>query len=91
MQHARYVINYECPYAWSTLNQRMSRIDRADGTLTGRTNYILVTDDTLETKIWAKNQRRMALAEATTGGHETASYDGGEEPRAQDYEELLDS
>lgn len=79
-QMARYVINYEVPYSWSKLNQRMSRIDRADGKLTGRTNYVYVTDNTLETRIWETNQERMALAEATTGGRETSSYGPADEP-----------
>lgn len=90
-QNARYVINYDPPRSWAKLNQRMSRIDRADGELLGRTNYVLVTDDTVEEKIWEENQRRLALAEATTGAHDAASYgDVPEDITPELYRELLD-
>lgn len=82
-QNARYVINYEVPYSWAKLNQRMSRIDRADGTLDGRTNYVYVTDDTVEEGIWRTNQQRMALASSTMGTTETHSY--GEDPGPTDW------
>jgi len=78
MQHCRYVINYECPRAWKRLNQRMSRIDRADGSLDGRTNYIYVTDHTIEVGIKETNDARRELASATMGTVELDSYDNAD-------------
>lgn len=82
-QNARYVLNYECPYSWSKLNQRMSRIDRADGTLDGRTNYVYVTDDTVEVGIKETNDYRRELAAATMGTREVDTY--GENPGPADW------
>jgi hypothetical protein len=90
MQHVRYCLNYEAPYSWARLNQRMSRIDRADGELDGRTNYVYVTDDTLERRIWATCQDRMELASATMGTTETHSYGADkEDPESRDELEAL--
>lgn len=87
-QMARYVINYEAPFSWRTLNQRMNRINRADGTLDGRVSYIYVTDDTCEERIWADNNRRRALAEATTGGREEHTW-APDKDEPVDIEELI--
>jgi hypothetical protein len=73
-QMARYIINYECPRSWRKLNQRMNRINRADGKLSGRVSYIYVTYGTCEERIWATNNDRRMLAEATTGAREEHSW-----------------
>lgn len=90
-QMARYVINYECPYAWRMLNQRMNRINRADGALDGRVSYVYVTDDTIETKIKERNDERRAMAEATTGAREVDTWmpDHDDPDGRSDLEELL--
>jgi SNF2 family DNA or RNA helicase len=62
-QEARYVINYDLPYSFDLLTQRNDRIDRADSFLEGLTSYVLITEDTVEMRIWnIVNQRRLMSA-----------------------------
>lgn len=78
---ARYVANYECPYSYDILMQRSERINRASSYLDGLTNYVYVTEDTIEQGIWAENNRRRQLASATTGTKETLTYGVEEDAR----------
>jgi hypothetical protein len=83
-QNARYVINYDIPYDPDLLVQRNDRIDRADSHLDGLTSYLLVTDDSVEQRIWRINQDRRALSAATQGTVETLSRMSADELREFD-------
>lgn len=79
LPEARFVFSYECPYSYDDLMQRNARIDRADSHLTGLSAYVMVTNNTVEERIWAENNRRRKVSAATTGTVEELSYDGGGE------------
>lgn len=88
-QNARYVINVESPYDPDILTQRNDRIDRIDSHLDGLTSYVYVCDDTVEEKIWAKNQKRREISASTQGTIETlsryaADAEGSEEDLARE-------
>lgn len=72
-QEARYVINLEPTYSWDTMMQRTERINRADSYLDGLCCYTLVTDDTVESRVWDICDQRRQLAEATLGTSEALS------------------
>ena len=84
-QNARYVISYEAPYSYDVLNQRHSRIDRADSYLDGLTSYVYITENSVEERIWSENNARRELASATLGAAEVLSYGKETEPSTLDY------
>jgi hypothetical protein len=80
LQEARYVINVDPTYSYDDLAQRNARIDRADSHLDGLTAYVLITEDSVEERVWQVCQSRRRLAAAVQGTQEELSY--GAEDRA---------
>jgi hypothetical protein len=76
LQCARYVINIDPLYSYDDLYQRNSRIDRADSHLDGLTAYVLITEDSVEERVWRICDERRMLAEAVQGTEESLSYEG---------------
>jgi len=74
MQCARYVIQYDPTYSYDEGMQRASRIDRADSHLDGLTNYVFVTQDSVEERVWAANNGRRLISAAVQGTEEVQSY-----------------
>jgi superfamily II DNA or RNA helicase len=74
LQCARYVIQYEPTYSYDDGMQRASRIDRADSHLDGLTNYVMVTEDSVEERVWNIQQERRVISAATQGTEEALSY-----------------
>lgn len=81
LQEARYVINVDPTYSYDDLAQRNARIDRADSHLDGLTAYVLITEDSVEERVWEVCQQRRLLAAAVQGTSEELSY--GLENRAR--------
>jgi SNF2 family DNA or RNA helicase len=77
MQCARYVIQYEPLYSYDDAMQRASRIDRSDSHLDGLTNYVMVTEDSVEQRVWDIQQQRREISSAIQGTAEVLSYQGG--------------
>jgi len=75
---ARYVIQYEPTYSYDDGMQRASRIDRADSHLDGLTNYVMVTEDSVEERVWNIQQDRRVISSATQGTEEPLSYSNRE-------------
>jgi len=80
-QNARYVIQYDPLYSYDDTMQRASRIDRADSHLDGLTNYVFVTEDSVEERLWEINHARRRLSAAVQGSTEELSH--GERERAR--------
>lgn len=80
LQEARYVINVDPTYSYDDLAQRNARIDRADSHLDGLTAYVLITEDSVEERVWETCQERRRLAAAVQGTSEELSY--GQHDRA---------
>ncbi len=74
LQEARYVINVDPTYSYDDLAQRNARIDRADSHLDGLTAYVLITEDSVEERVWETCQDRRQLAAAVQGTQEELSY-----------------
>lgn len=74
LQEARYVINVDPTYSYDDLAQRNARIDRADSHLDGLTAYVLITEDSVEERVWETCQQRRQLAAAVQGTQEELSY-----------------
>lgn len=74
LQEARYVINVDPTYSYDDLAQRNARIDRADSHLDGLTAYVLITEGTVEERVWQVCQERRVLAAAVQGTAEELSY-----------------
>lgn len=74
LQCARYVINVDPTYSYDDLAQRNARIDRADSHLDGLTAYVLITEDSVEERVWEVCQARRHLAAAVQGTQEELSY-----------------
>lgn len=74
MQCARYVIQTDPVYSYDDFIQRASRIDRADSHLDGLTNYVLITEDSVEERVWEICDARRQLASAVQGTAEEFSY-----------------
>jgi len=81
MQNARYVIQYDPLYSYDDTMQRASRIDRADSHLDGLTNFVMVTEDSVEERLWEINHARRKLSAAVQGSREELSH--GERERAR--------
>jgi hypothetical protein len=77
LQEARYVINVDPTYSYDDLAQRNARIDRADSHLDGLTAYVLITEDSVEERVWDVCESRRQLAAAVQGTSEELSYDSG--------------
>jgi SNF2 family DNA or RNA helicase len=77
MQCARYVIQYEPLYSYDDAMQRASRIDRSDSHLDGLTNYVMVTENSVEERVWDVQQQRREISSAIQGTAEVLSYQGG--------------
>ncbi|QZE10489.1 DNA helicase [Mycobacterium phage ScoobyDoobyDoo] len=69
-QNARYVINIDPVYDYDLLTQRNKRIDRADSTLEGLTSYVLITENSVEERLWRVCDARRRLSAATQGTQE---------------------
>lgn len=74
LQEARYVINVDPTYSYDDLAQRNARIDRADSHLDGLTAYVLITEDSVEERVWDVCQERRRLAAAVQGTQEELTY-----------------
>lgn len=74
LQEARYVINVDPTYSYDDLAQRNARIDRADSHLDGLTAYVLITEGSVEERVWETCQARRRLAAAVQGTQEELSY-----------------
>jgi hypothetical protein len=74
LQEARYVINVDPTYSYDDLAQRNARIDRADSHLDGLTAYVLITEDSVEERVWEVCESRRRLAAAVQGTQEELSY-----------------
>lgn len=74
LQEARYVVNVDPTYSYDDLAQRNARIDRADSHLDGLTAYVLITEDSVEERVWETCQARRRLAAAVQGTQEELSY-----------------
>lgn len=77
MQCARYVIQYEPLYSYDDAMQRAARIDRSDSHLDGLTNYVMVTEGSVEERVWGVQEERRAISSAIQGTQEVLSYRGG--------------
>lgn len=66
-QNARYVINIDPVYDYDVLTQRNKRIDRADSYLEGLTSYVMITEDSVEERVFKVCDLRRRLAAATQG------------------------
>lgn len=80
-QNARYVIQYDPLYSYDDTMQRASRIDRADSHLDGLTNFVFVTEDSVEERMWARNHASRKLNAAVQGSTEELSH--GDDDRAR--------
>lgn len=78
LQEARYVINVDPTYSYDDLAQRNARIDRADSHLDGLTAYVLITEDSVEQRVWDVCQERRLLAAAVQGTQEELTYQAGD-------------
>lgn len=87
MQNARYVIQYEPTYSYDDGMQRASRIDRADSHLDGLTNYVYLTEDSVEERVWAVNQERRHMSALVQGTQEVLSH-GSERSRRSEADNL---
>lgn len=85
LQEARYVIQLEPVYSYDVFMQRSERINRADSYLHGLTNYVLVTENSVEQRIWSICHRRRDISAAVQGTSERFSS-RGEEPTTEDME-----
>lgn len=74
LQEARYVVNVDPTYSYDDLAQRNARIDRADSHLDGLTAYVLITENSVEERVWDVCQERRQLAAAVQGTQEELSY-----------------
>jgi len=74
LQVARYVINVDPTYSYDDLAQRNARIDRADSHLSGLTAYVLITEGSVEERVWSVCNQRRVLASAVQGTVEELSY-----------------
>lgn len=74
LQCARYVINVDPTYSYDDLAQRNARIDRADSHLDGLTAYVLITEGSVEERVWEVCESRRHLAAAVQGTQEELSY-----------------
>jgi superfamily II DNA or RNA helicase len=74
MQNARVVIQYDPTYSPDDTYQRASRIHRADSYLDGLINYVYVTDDSVEERVWQTNHLRRLTNEAVQGTQETLNF-----------------
>jgi hypothetical protein len=74
LQEARYVINVDPTYSYDDLAQRNARIDRADSHLDGLTAYVLITEKSVEERVWDVCESRRLLAAAVQGTQEELSY-----------------
>ena len=88
LQCARYVLQYEPTYSFDDGMQRASRIDRSDSHLDGLTNYVYVTDDSVEERVWAVNNARRNLSAAVQGTAEVLSYGDDALSRRSEAENL---
>lgn len=90
LQEARYVINVDPTYSYDDLAQRNARIDRADSHLDGLTAYVLITEDSVEERVWETCEDRRRLAAAVQGTSEELSYgDGAGREESRNLEWLL--
>lgn len=88
LQEARYVINVDPTYSYDDLAQRNARIDRADSHLDGLTAYVLITEDSVEERVWETCESRRRLAAAVQGTQEELSY--GDERSSRDENKNLE-
>jgi SNF2 family DNA or RNA helicase len=86
LQEARYVINVDPTYSYDDLAQRNARIDRADSHLDGLTAYVLITEDSVEERVWEVCESRRRLAAAVQGTQEELSY--GDRPDGEESRNL---
>lgn len=77
-QNARYVINIDPTYDYDLLTQRNKRIDRADSYLDGLTSYVLITEDSIEERMWQICNARRQVSAATQGTVEELSPEDDE-------------
>jgi superfamily II DNA or RNA helicase len=81
LQNARLVIQLEPTYSYDDGMQRASRIHRADSYLDGLTNFVMVTDDSVEQRVWQINNARRVISEAVQGTTESLNVAGDWELR----------
>lgn len=82
MTAARYVIQFDPTYSYDDGMQRASRIDRSDSHLDGLTNYVYVTEGSVEERVWSINNARRIISAAVQGTEESISYGDAERERA---------
>lgn len=75
MQVARLCLQLEPTYSYDEGMQRASRIDRSDSHLDGLTNYVFITQDSVEERVWAINNGRRLISAAVQGTTEVQSYE----------------
>lgn len=88
LQEARYVINVDPTYSYDDLAQRNARIDRADSHLDGLTAYVLITEDSVEERVWEVCESRRRLASAVQGTTEELSYSTEDHARLDESRNL---
>lgn len=81
MQVARYVIQYDPTYSYDDNLQRQGRIHRSDSYLDDLTNYVMITDNSVEERVWAMQQDRREISAAVQGTVESLSH--GDSERVQ--------
>lgn len=74
MQCSRFTLQFDVLYDFDSTMQRASRIDRADSHLDGLTNYIYVTENSVEERVWKVQEERREVTEAVQGTREVRSY-----------------
>lgn len=81
MQVARYCLQLEPTYSYDDNLQRQGRIHRSDSYLDDLTNYVMITDDSVEERVWAMQQDRREISAAVQGTVESLSH--GDSERVQ--------
>lgn len=89
LQVARYVINVDPTYSYDDLAQRNARIDRADSHLDGLTAWVLITEGSVEERVWNVCNKRRKLSAAVQGTQEELSYGDGLRNEMDDLDYLV--
>jgi superfamily II DNA or RNA helicase len=86
MQMAKYVLQLEPTYSYDLAMQRASRIDRADSHLDGLTNYQMITEGSVEERVWEIQNARRIISSVVQGTNEVHSYSPQDLDRAKQPE-----
>lgn len=83
MQCARFVLQMDPTYSYDTAKQRAARIDRSDSHLDGLTNFVMITEGSVEERVWDVQNARRIISSAVQGTTEVHSYSPKDIERAK--------